>query len=83
MKPPNAGKGRRKGVPNKMTRDLREMIMAALDTAGGSNWLAEQARLNPVAFMSLLGKLVPHAFTADAEAATPFTIVISETDARL
>lgn len=28
VKPPNAGKGRVKGVPNKVTRDTRQMVAA-------------------------------------------------------
>jgi hypothetical protein len=37
-----------------MNRTLREMILGALDDAGGQAYLAEQARENPVAFMALL-----------------------------
>ena len=34
-RPPNAGKGRPRGTANKMTRSLRDMILGALDDAGG------------------------------------------------
>lgn len=37
--PPNAGKGRPKGVPNKFTADVKAMILAALDKAGGAEYL--------------------------------------------
>jgi hypothetical protein len=47
--PPNAGKGRPKGATNTMTRSLREMILGALDDAGGQDYLAEQAHKNPAA----------------------------------
>ena len=53
------GAGRTKGVPNKMTTDLKQMILGALDDAGGRAYLAEQAILNPGPFMSLIGKVLP------------------------
>lgn len=57
--PPNAGKGRKKGVPNKITKSVRESIEAAFQKIGGPEYLIEQARENPQAFMSLLGRLIP------------------------
>jgi hypothetical protein len=47
--------GREKGTPNKITADVRAMIVAALDRAGGEEYLLEQATANPKAFVSLLG----------------------------
>ena len=58
-KPPNAGKGRVKGVPNKVTKELKEMILAALDESGGVDYLKRQAEENPGPFMSLIGKVLP------------------------
>lgn len=58
-KPPNAGKGRRKGVPNKMTQTLREMILQSLADAGGAAYLLEQAKKNPNAYLSLIGRVLP------------------------
>ena len=57
--PPNAGKGRKKGVPNKITASVKEMILAALDAVGGQRYLEDQAKQNPQAFMSLLGRILP------------------------
>jgi hypothetical protein len=51
--------GRPKGIPNKVTGDLREMIKGALTQAGGQGYLVDQARNNPTAFLTLLGKVVP------------------------
>ena len=39
--------------------DLRRMILDALHAAGGQDYLARQAEQNPVAFMGLLGKVLP------------------------
>lgn len=57
--PPNAGKGRKAGVPNRIGSEVKNMILGALETAGGEAYLVEQARLNPVAFMTLLSKVIP------------------------
>lgn len=51
--------GRPKGATNKFTRDMREMIFQAFENAGGVEYLTTQAAENPVAFMALLGKIVP------------------------
>jgi hypothetical protein len=58
-KPPNAGKGRPKGVPNKATKALKDMILGALDAAGGEDYLQRQADENPGPFMALIGKVLP------------------------
>ena len=51
--------GREKGTPNKLTTDVRAMILATLDRAGGEDYLLEQATANPRAFLSLVGRLIP------------------------
>lgn len=58
-RPPNAGKGRVKGVPNKTTAAVKEMIVEALNRAGGVKYLEAQAEKNPKAFLSLVGRIVP------------------------
>lgn len=51
--------GRKPGVPNKVTGDLRDMILQALSEAGGVEYLVAQAHDNPGPFMALVGKIVP------------------------
>jgi hypothetical protein len=58
-RPPAAGKGRPKGARNKLTPALKEMILGALNASGGQKWFVQQAAANPVAFMALLGKVLP------------------------
>ena len=55
--------GRVKGTPNKVTGDLKAMILGALDKAGGLDYLADQAIENPGPFMTLVGKVLPHQVT--------------------
>lgn len=62
-KNPNLKGGSRKGKPNKVTADLRAMIMGALDAAGGQAYLQKQADENPNAFMALVGKTLPKEVT--------------------
>jgi hypothetical protein len=58
-KPPAAGMGRKKGVPNKVTGEVKEMVLRALASVGGEKYLAQQARENPTAFLTLVGKVLP------------------------
>jgi hypothetical protein len=59
VKPPNAGKGRKKGTPNKVTGALKDMVLQALADAGGVQYLVTQAKENPNAFMGLVGRVLP------------------------
>ncbi len=55
--------GRQKGSGNKLTGELKEMILEAANLAGGEGgtigYLRAQAGANPTAFMSLLGRVLP------------------------
>jgi hypothetical protein len=53
------GAGRKPGVPNKDNAELREMILGALDKAGGVDYLTTQAVQSPAAFLTLIGKVLP------------------------
>jgi len=58
-KPPAAGKGRPKGAVNKLTKTIREAVEISFDKIGGADWLAKMADEQPVAYMTLLGKVLP------------------------
>lgn len=69
-KPPRAGMGRPAGSPNKITGNVKSMILGALDDLGGQTWLVEAARADPKAFMSLLGRILPSEISLDATVTT-------------
>ena len=54
-----SGAGRKPGVPNKISGDVKAMILGALEEKGGVDYLVEQADKNPTAFLSLIGKVLP------------------------
>jgi hypothetical protein len=59
------GAGRKKGVPNKINADLKEMILGALSDVGGRDYLALRAKDTPAAFLTLIGKVLPMQITGD------------------
>jgi hypothetical protein len=65
--PQNLTGGSRKGIPNKTTAAIKDMIVKALDDAGGVEYLVTQAKLNPAAFMALVGKVLPMQVSGDPD----------------
>jgi hypothetical protein len=75
--------GRKKGVPNKFTAQLKTAILnAAADMGGGGQdgleaFLRQQAaKENNAPFMSLLARVLPSTLTADEDSG-PITVVIN------
>jgi hypothetical protein len=77
------GGGSRKGVPNKTTGAVKEMILAALDSVGGAEYLAERARANPSAFMTLVGKVLPLQLQGDRENPVQVNLTEDERERRV
>jgi hypothetical protein len=62
--------GRQKGTPNKISGALRDAILQAAEQAhedGVVGYLVQQAKDNPNAFLTLLGKVLPLAVTGPGE----------------
>lgn len=81
--PPNAGKGRPKGTPNKTTALLKDAILKAAEQAGNKvgneglvSYLEQQALENPGPFMALLGKVLPMQVTGADDG--PLRVVIQK-----
>lgn len=51
--------GKPKGAENKLNKEVKQMILDALEGAGGVEYLKRQAEEKPVAFMTLVGKVLP------------------------
>ncbi len=72
--------GSRKGKPNKVTAELKDMILQALDEAGGVTYLLERARdpKTSAAFMSLVGKTLPMTVKGPGEGGEFFQKIVVE-----
>jgi hypothetical protein len=68
--------GRKKGTPNKLTADVKAMVLSALDQAGGVKYLLTQAQSNPNAFLTLVGKVLPLQVQGDPD--SPLAIHVVE-----
>ena len=68
-KPPIATRSR-KGVPNKVTADIKGMILTALSNVGGASYLEERANdpKTAAAFLGLVGKVLPMTIAGDPNA---------------
>jgi hypothetical protein len=51
-----------------MTAALKDMILKALDEAGGVDYLVQQSEETPTAFLALVGKVLPLQVNADVSA---------------
>jgi len=72
---PPVSKGRPKGSQNKATKALKDMILGALDDAGGQDYLRRQSIENPTAFMTLIGKVLPTTINADVKGKLETTVI--------
>lgn len=66
-KRPQPKGGSRKGIPNKVTVEVKAMVLAALDGAGGVDYLIQRASdpRTASAFLTLVGKVIPTQITGD------------------
>ena len=67
-RPPNAGKGRKAGIPNKITKSAREAFQLAFDALNafdGPHRLEKWAAENPTEFYKLYARLIPVEVTGE------------------
>lgn len=77
-KKPQPKGGSRKGIPNKINRDLKEMILTALHEAGGAEYLFTQALDNPKAFLALVARVLPMTVAGDPNNPVGITVNIRQ-----
>jgi len=68
--------GRQKGSLNKTTALVKDMVIQALDEAGGVDYLARVAKENPAAFCTLIGKVLPMNHTSEDGSMSPRIIKV-------
>jgi hypothetical protein len=61
------GPGRPRGLPNKVTAEVKTMVLQALSDAGGVEYLVERAKdpRTASAFLTLVGKVIPTQITGE------------------
>ena len=71
--------GRKPGVPNRRTTQLKDTILTAAEAEGGeeglTGYLRTLARNEPVAFAGLLGKVLPLTLASDPGAPMRITTI--------
>ena len=72
-KPPAAGRGRVKGSQNKITKTIKDALLESFERVGGADYLVQMASDQPVAYMGLLGKVLPT--QVKLETKEPITVV--------
>lgn len=72
FQPGNPGKP--KGATAHITRDVREMVLIALNHGGGAEWLYLQMLDNPKAFLALVAKVLPMTVALSNEPGTRFEV---------
>lgn len=57
--------GRKKGIPNQSTVQMKEAIRGAFEELGGQDYLIAVGEEDPKTFLSLMAKLLPQEISAD------------------
>ena len=77
-----AGPGRPKGIPNKITLSVKEAVENAFNELGGTSYLVHVGRNDPRTFCALLSKLLPTKL-ANADGSPLLAALTELTDAQL
>ena len=72
--------GRKKGIPNKMTVEVKTAILEAFKELGGVEYLVKVGEENPQVFCSLLAKVLPLDISNSDGSIAPTKIIICGPD---
>lgn len=77
-KPPSAGRGRKKGELNKVTRSVKEALTAAFEELGGVPSLVKWGQTKPSEFYGIWARLIPSEVRAEISGpgGGPVTILV-------
>ena len=67
--------GRKAGTPNKITGQLKDMILGALQAKGGTAYLTKVAGEHPQVFCALLGRVLPIQQEHSGKDGAPLTVI--------
>lgn len=80
VRPPNAGKGRPKGTPNKTTASIKAALSEAFEKLGGVRSLVAWGTDNPSDFYKLWGRMAPQEMAVTGQDGSALVIrVVRET----
>jgi len=85
LNPRNQGLGgRKKGTPNKITRDIKLALLNALERLGGEDYFVMLAKKDRRTFGNLIGRVMPHQVEQQApeETADKIRAALAEMDTR-
>lgn len=75
--------GRPKGSTDRLNTAIKEMIIASLDEVGGKDYFVKQATENPVAYMTLIGKILPKDVNVGGQIDNPVTYTLKPDDYKI
>ena len=73
----NAGKGRKKGVPNRLTKSAKEAFACAFTGLGGARRLQAWAEENQTEFYRLYARLIPVEQQVTGADGSPLRVIFS------
>ena len=77
------GPGRPKGSPNKIRKEIAELVRDVLEMAGEEKWMLQRAQKNPTAFLALVAKLMPTKINADVNVNTDLAARLTLAEQRI
>jgi hypothetical protein len=72
---PRAGAGRPKGVPNKVTRTIKQAVLESFEAVGAAEYLKQVAHDDPRTYLQVVAKIIPAELHAKHSGDVSLTVV--------